>query len=268
MPFDKPLLSALTALGFTQYEAKAYCALQSGGPGNGNEVAKVSGVPPSKVYETLARLLEKGAVLKTQQEPVRYMARPWQEVASKLLQDLGSAAKTVETELGKLQHPESPKAIWTLPSRDAVLETARSFITDADVNIFASIWDDEITELSPELEAAARRGVQVHVAVYGQTRLSSARGYDLTACGRSAMERLAGRRLMTLVAGTGQALVAELHPDGGVEAIRTNAPVIGLLVSEYVKADVLGRLLIDDMGDARFEHLRRDPGLIEELLRG
>lgn len=108
----------------------------------------------------------------------------------------------------------------------------------------------------------------MHVAIYGATRLTSARSYDLTACERSAMERLAGRRLMTPVVDGNEALMAELHPDGEVEAIRTDAPVIGLLVAEYVKADVLGRLLIDDMGEARFKQLRNDPGVIEDLLRG
>ncbi|WP_127903909.1 hypothetical protein [Solirhodobacter olei] len=84
--------------------------------------------------------------------------------------------------------------------------------------------------------------------------------YDLTACGRSAMERMAGRRLMTLVADGREAIVAEFHPDDSVEAVRTDNPVIGLLATEYVKADVLGRLLIDDMGDARFEEIRYHPG--------
>ncbi|MGE4327952.1 MAG: TrmB family transcriptional regulator sugar-binding domain-containing protein, partial [Pseudodonghicola sp.] len=209
-----------------------------------------------------------GAILKAQEEPARYLARPWAEVSSHLLARLGSAAETVEAELDKLQRPESPRAIWTLPDREAVLDTARGFLSEARESIFASVWDDEMEALAPTLEAAAQRGARVHVAIYGETRLAAAQGYDLTACGRSAMDRLAGRRLMTLVADGAQALVAELHPDGGVEAIRTDAPVIGLLVAEYVKADVLGRLLINDMGDARFEHLRRDPGVIDALLRG
>lgn len=268
MTSDPPLLAAMMTLGFTQYEARAYCALQASGPGNGHEVARASGVPPSKIYETLARLLEKGAVLKAQEEPARYLARPWPEVSSNLLARLGGAAETVAAELDKLRRPESPRAIWALPDRETVLDTARSFLSEARESIFASVWDDEMGALAPALEAAAHRGVRVHVAIYGETRLSAAQGYDLTACGRSAMDRLAGRRLMSLVADGAQALVAELHPDGGVEAIRTDAPVIGLLVAEYVKADVLGRLLIDDMGEARFEHLRRDPGVIDALLRG
>ena len=265
---DSPLFGALTALGFTQYEAKAYCALLASGPGNGHEVARSSGVPPSKIYDTLARLMEKGAVLRAQQEPVRYLARPWSEVAASLMGKLGLAADTVAEELSKVERPESPRAIWALPDRETVLNTAQSFLFDARDRVFASVWDDEMPALAPHLEEAARRGVHVHVAIYGEMRLASARGYDLTACGRSAMERLAGRRLMTLVADGAKTLVAELHPDGGVEAIRTNTPVIGLLVAEYVKADVLGRLLIDAMGDARFEQLRQDPGTIDALLRG
>lgn len=268
MTSENPLLSAMTALGFTQYEARAYCALQNEGAGNGHEVAKASGVPPSKIYETLARLVEKGAVLKAQEEPTRYLARPWSEVSSNLLMHLESAVDTVGAELDKLQRPDSPRAIWTLPDREAVLDTARGFVSRARDTIFASVWDPEMETLALALEEAARQGVRVHVAVYGATRLGWARGYDLTACGRSAMERLAGRRLMTLVADGEEALVAELHPDGGVEAIRTDAPVIGLLVAEYVKADVLGRLLIDDMGETRFDQLRHTPGLIDELLRG
>lgn len=268
LPIDTPLIGAMTALGFSQYEAKAYCALQASGPGNGNEIARASGVPPSKIYETLGRLLEKGAVLKAQDEPVRYLARPWAEVSSRLMAQLGGAAETVAAELGKLQQPEAPRAIWSLPDMDSVLDTARSFLAAATGTVFASVWDDEMPVLQPALEDAARRGVQVHVAVYGGTRLSAATGYDLTACGRSAMERLSGRRLMTLVADGKDALVAELHPGGGVEAIRTDASVVGLLVAEYVKGDVLGRLLINDMGEARFEELRRDPGVIDALLRG
>ncbi|MXN17908.1 TrmB family transcriptional regulator [Pseudooceanicola sp. GBMRC 2024] len=265
---DSPLIGALSALGFTQYEARAYAALHGNGPGNGHEVAKASGVPPSKIYETLARLLEKGAVLKAQEEPARYLARPWQEVSSALLTRLGGAAAQVEEELGRLEQPARPGTIWGLPDRAAVLSTATGFLATAGRTVFASLWDEELPVLRSALEAAAARGVSVHVAVYGATRLEQAQGYDLTGCGRSAMERLAGRRLMTLVADGTQALVAEIHPGGGVEAIRTDAPVIGLLVAEYVKADVLGRLLIDDMGEARFEALRRDPGLIDRLLRG
>ena len=49
--------------GMPGYEAKAYLALLTAGePMNGYEVAKVSGVPRSTVYETLGKLVARGAV--------------------------------------------------------------------------------------------------------------------------------------------------------------------------------------------------------------
>jgi HTH-type transcriptional regulator, sugar sensing transcriptional regulator len=44
------LVQRLQALGFSQYEARAYCALLQKSPANGHEVAKLAGIPTSKVY--------------------------------------------------------------------------------------------------------------------------------------------------------------------------------------------------------------------------
>ena len=267
MSADNPLITALGSLGFSQYEARAYCSLLAGGAMNGNEVAKASGVPSPKIYETLVRLVEKGAVLSAPEDPVRYAARPWDEVSGALRARIEGAAQTVTEGLASLARPAAPGTIWTLPDREAVLSMAERLIGGARKMIFASVWDPEIAVLGPALEAAARRGCGVHLALYGTARLEGPVTYDLTACGRSAMERMAGRRLMTLVADGQEAIVAEFHPGDSVEAVRTDNPVIGLLATEYVKADVLGRLLIDDMGDARFEEIRYNPGEIDALLR-
>ncbi len=261
------LLTALGQLGFGQYEARAYCALLSAAPMNGHEVAKASGVPPSKIYETLARLAEKGAVLVQHADPVIYAASPRETVLAAARAKFQRALETAETGLKQIPVKGDPGQIWSLKERDAVLAAATSLIAHAKRSLFATLWDEELGVLRDPLEQASRRGCKVHVAVYGTTVLDGPHGYDLTLCGKSAMERLAGRRLTTLVADQADALIAEFHPDGTVEAVRTSNPVVGLLAVEYVKADILGRLLIDDMGDARFDSLRYNPGLIDVLLR-
>ncbi|MFX5510346.1 helix-turn-helix domain-containing protein, partial [Acinetobacter baumannii] len=65
-----------TRLGFTQYEAQAYTALVGQAALTGAEVSRRASMPPSKVYETLARLETRGAVLVNRSEPVRYRAVP------------------------------------------------------------------------------------------------------------------------------------------------------------------------------------------------
>ena len=70
------LVQRLQALGFSQYEARAYCALLQKSPANGHEVAKLAAIPTSKVYETLERLKQKGAVLVQRSEPTLWAPVP------------------------------------------------------------------------------------------------------------------------------------------------------------------------------------------------
>lgn len=260
-------LAALAQLGFGQYEARAYCALLARSPMNGHEVAKASGVPPSKIYETLGRLAEKGAVLVERSEPVTYAASAYEAVLEAARRKFQRAHDAAAAAFQTLPAMADGAQVWSLRDRDAVLAAGQALVAGAAQSVFAALWEEELSELRAALEAAARRGCAVHIAVYGTARLDGPATYDLTMCGRSAVERLNGRRLSTIVADRERALVAEFHAGGGVEAVSTAHPVIGLLGIEYVKSDVLGRLLIDDMGEARFERLRHDPGTIDALLR-
>src|ERR1041385_197872 len=56
------LVEHLQRIGFTQYEARVYLTLARAGALNGNEISLASEVPSSKTYETLRKLMQKGAV--------------------------------------------------------------------------------------------------------------------------------------------------------------------------------------------------------------
>ena len=51
----------LTQLGFSQYEARTYVGLLMSDSATGYSVANETGVPQPKVYETLRRLVDRGA---------------------------------------------------------------------------------------------------------------------------------------------------------------------------------------------------------------
>ena len=265
-PMDE-LLAALGQLGFSQYEARAYCALAAGAAMNGHEVAKASGIPPSKIYETLARLAEKGAVLVQHADPVTYSASPRAAVLQAARAKFERAFGTAEAGLRELPIRGDSSQIWSLKEHDAVLAAATGIVGAAKRSVFAAIWQQELDTAGPSLEAASRRGCPVHVAIYGTATLDGPRSYDLSLCGLSAVERLAGRRLTAFVADQSETLVAEFRADSRVEAVRTTNPVIALLTIEYIKADILGRLLINDMGNDRFEMLRQGESLMDALLR-
>lgn len=259
------VLASLLRLGFTQYEAKAYCALLAQAPLNGHEVSRASGVPPSKIYETLQRLEAKGAVLVYRSEPVRYAATPYRTVLDGLRRRFEADVAAVEEGLAALPDARDPGLIWSLRQRDAVLGACAEAIARGRRTLFAALWDEELETLGPALEAAHGRGVEVEVAIYGSHTLAGPRSYDLTLCGESAVERLGGRRLSAVVADGLEAVVAEFRADGSVDAVVTNNPVISLLAVEYIKEDVMGRLMINEMGEDRYQRMRRTEGMLAML---
>jgi hypothetical protein len=76
---QQSVIEELQHLGMSGYEAKAYVALVAAGtPLNGYEVAKHSGVPRSTVYETLGKLVGRGAAYEVRagEASVGYISLP------------------------------------------------------------------------------------------------------------------------------------------------------------------------------------------------
>ena len=261
MSADPELIAALTRLGFTQYEAQAYTALVGQEPLTGAEVGRRAAMPASKVYENLARLEARGAILVNRSEPVRYAAIPptdlLEDVRARFQEDL----HLVSVALDRLPVQQEPGLVWSLSGREPIIQAFARTITSANRSIFAGIWDEEIDDLGPLLEAAAERGVETHVAIYGVRTLKGPSFYEMSACGASARLRLSGRRLAVVVADDKDAAVAEFGDRTPDQATLTTNRVIALMAVEYVKADVSGRLMINAMPPATFKKLLDTPDM-------
>ncbi|AKM42978.1 helix-turn-helix domain-containing protein [Paraburkholderia sp. A3BS-1L] len=266
MTADSELIASLTRLGFTQYEAQAYTALVGQTPITGAEVGRRAAMPPSKVYETLTRLEARGAVLVNRSEPVRYAAVPHtallDELRTRFNADLDSAAAALD----RLPVQQEPGLVWSLSGREPIVQAFARTIANAKASIFAGIWDEELDELGPLLEAAAARGIDTHVAIYGTKALNGPHTYDMAECGASARLRLSGRRLAVMVADDNDAAVAEFGDRTPDQATLTTNPVIALLAVEYIKADISGRLMINSMTPAAYRKLLATPDM-QAMLR-
>ena len=255
MDVDAEPVSALIRLGFTQYEAQAYTALAGQPPLTGAEVGRRAGMPPSKIYETLNRLEARGAVLVNRSEPVRYAAVPHTDLLGELRSRIAADVESAAAAFARLPAQREPGLVWSLSGREPIVQAFARTIDKARSVLFAGVWDEELETLGPLLEAAAARGIETHVAIYGTRTLSGPTTYDLSECGASARLRLAGRRLAVVVADDSEAVVAEFGDRTPDQATLTTNPVMALLAVEYVKADVLGRLLINAMTPAAYRKL-------------
>src|SRR6266540_701167 len=122
------LVQRLQTLGFSQYEARAYCALLQKSPANGHEVAKTAGIPTSKVYETLERLHQKGSVLVQRSEPTLWAPVPYRDLVGSLRQRMESTFSAVEQGLAQLGHEQDTALTWSLSGHGHVVDSMRRAI--------------------------------------------------------------------------------------------------------------------------------------------
>ena len=177
-------LQLLKDAGLSGYEAKAYLALlAAGNPMNGYEVAKASGVPRSTVYETLGKLVARGAAFEVgdTNDSVSYVPLPSEALISRLRRQTHETIAGLETTLPSIGAALTARVVQHLTGRADVVSRAIDVIESARRSLWLSIWPQEGVELIAAVEAAVERDVEVFTIAYG----------DLGA--------LPGQRLRTLV---------------------------------------------------------------------
>jgi sugar-specific transcriptional regulator TrmB len=260
------LSQALGELGFSPYEARAYVALVARSPANGYEVAKAAAIPTSKIYETLKRLEQRGAARRFSASPVRYAATPPADLLAALRNGFSKAADSAEQAFKSMSSTANPELTWVMEGAANIANTLRQVVDRARTSLHAALWESELSDLAPALRAARARGVEVHLACYGPMPEGLA-GYDLTLCGISAEERLSGRRLCAIVGDARESVTAVIQPTRAVGGIWTENGVLALLVTEYIREEIMGRALINAMGESRYQALRIEDPTLRAMLR-
>jgi predicted transcriptional regulator len=160
------ITDSLMDIGLTEYEAKAYVALLRLGPASGYQVAKESGVPRSAIYETLAKLVMRGAVL-TQSfaEQVRYAAVPPEQYLGRVRREFQAHHDSLLDALGDLTKTSAPPgSTWTLSGRTNMYSYAHQMIDQAEKEVALVVGDDdELDHLLSSLQEAQGRGVALTV---------------------------------------------------------------------------------------------------------
>lgn len=160
------MVESLVDIGLTEYEAKAYVALLKLGPASGYQVAKESGVPRSTIYEILAKLMTRGAVL-TQSfaEQTRYAPVAPEQFLGRLQHEFSGHVEALRAGLKDLTKTAAPMgSTWNLTGRKNLFAQARLMIEQAQEEVALLVGDDdELDELLPSLQRAQARGVALTV---------------------------------------------------------------------------------------------------------
>ncbi|GHG76219.1 TrmB family transcriptional regulator [Comamonas sp. JC664] len=228
----------LVALGFTEVEARVYCELLKGAPATGYRLAQALGKAPPSIYQALASLEHKGAVLVEEGEPRAFRPVPPDEVLTALQRSFELRRREAADALRKLHAPVQDDRIYHLKSVTQVMERARAMIAGATERLLFDLFPPPFEHLAPALTDASARNVAIAGLVYDETPKTP---FD---CVRSAdadfvRERWPGAQL-TLVADAREFLVALLTPDGtGVrQAIWSDSVYLSCLQHSGLSAEI------------------------------
>jgi HTH-type transcriptional regulator, sugar sensing transcriptional regulator len=227
------LVQRLQFLGFSQYEARAYCALLQRSPANGHEVAKTAGIPTSKVYETLERLLQKGAVLVQRSDPTLWAPVPYRDLTGSLRERMESNLTAVEQGLAQLGHEQDTKLTWSLSGHGHVVDSMRRAIDRTRERLAAAIPSGELDELTPALRAAAERGVAIDLVAGNGAALDLPEGERVRV--RRRPDDGQGDDRLAVVLGDGEETVLADLGLARPEGMWTHHPAVALLAAEHLR---------------------------------
>lgn len=236
---EDAVIGKLRALGLSLYEAKVYVGLLRHGPQNGNELSKSAGLPSSKVYSTLEKLAGAGIVHSVRQNgTTEYVCIAPDELLHRLRRQFGEPLDFLEGALPSLASFEPAAEVLTVSGLDAIRESSRFIVNDAERELYLSIWAEDLDYLRDTLVAADGRGVRIFAMIYGESE-----GLDVGSTLHHSYEEIVAARLegrmLTLVADAAQALIAHIPLQGQASAVRTRNPVLCLVAQEYLHHDIV-----------------------------
>ena len=263
-------IDLLKGIGMSGYEAKAYVALvQAGRPLNGYEIAKASGVPRSTVYETLGKLVTRGAAFEVnaRTNAVSYLALPPDTLVGRLRHELESTIDDLSNVLPTLSAPATTHIVEHLQGTDDVLTRALDVVDAASEALFISVWPEELDVLRPALRRARQRRVEVSCIVFGQVDADLAllgRFYQHRFSNPDVVEHRLGCRVFTVVADRDAVLVGAAE-NGATWGVWSDDPAVVLLAGEYVRHDIALQVIVERIGGSELEAIWTTDSVLEYL---
>jgi HTH-type transcriptional regulator, sugar sensing transcriptional regulator len=162
----------LQKFGFSQYESQVFEVLSSSEePMDATNIVKYSGVPKSKIYEVLTRMIEKGMVLDSVSEKKKlYTALPLSIVIEKLTTEFQENVQQLKTNTTKRKFYD--EHVWSLKVDSSIRAQTKQILQAAEKSIKVSAWQDDVRDYITILEAKEKQGIDVEVLVVGDMESS------------------------------------------------------------------------------------------------
>ena len=259
------IANRLTELGFSQYEARTYLGLLTSESATGYSVANATGVPQPKVYETLRRLVERGAAVRTGDNPGRYSAVAPETLLRGLENDFAGRVEAVRRDLETLPSRASvPEllSVHRVESFPAAVERASEAIAGARTRVYLSGRRDELSRPRRRGGAGTGAGAEFVLVHFGKLPFATPPGTVVRhASTDGVLYRQRRARHLAVVVDSAWCLWGVAKDGKTWDILISDAPLLAGLVKAYIRHDLFVQRIFADF-PAELEE-RYGSGLLE-----
>ena len=206
------IINKFQILGVTAQETKLYVALLESGNVNGYQLSKNAGIPSSKIYGLIDKMLKRGFIIATETRPQRYFPQDPDKVLDNLKNSFSASINTLQSSLKKYQKNDLDNGllVWNVPTRQDIVKKAHEIIDAAEIDVFLAIWPEDLKSIQSALTRAQDRGVAITVVSYGNIKRNIGKVYQHRPSDYPSRER--GERRFVLVVDNRQSIIANFCP--------------------------------------------------------
>ena len=247
---------ALMATGFSDYEARAYCALLLQSPANGYQIARLSSVPRAKVYECLERLAARGAAVRVEAPDAKgrlFAPTDAGELIDRFEESAAAACRRAREALDRMQKGRrTVEVLWRVASRADLIDRGRKLIDGARSWLHLALWAEEFEAVLPDLTDALDRGVRMGLMLYspheGISQLQ-AMGAGAILHSRTKLQAipLMGKQFV-VVEDRLRCIVGSIFPDDNVEGVFTLNRGLVINAADLVNHEIYLERILQDVG--------------------
>lgn len=255
----------LVQLGFSQYEARTYVGLlASGDAATGYSVSNGTGVPQPKVYETLRKLVERGAAARVGERPARYAATPPAVLLGSLEREFQVRLEAARLGLESLPDQgiaDLPLQVSGLGRFEAAAARAEAAIARARTRVYLHGRSDELRPLASAVAAASERGVEFVIVHFGPLPFARPRGQVVRHESTEGTLYPSRRsRHLAVVVDSEWSLWALARDGERWEGMHGDVPLLAGLIKTYIRHDIFVQRMYADAPELFQE--RYGPGLL------
>lgn len=232
------IVNELQNIGFTKYESQIYIALLKENPLTGYEISKLSGVPQSKVYENITRLINNNIIINVGADPIKYVPINPSELLKNKKEEFNNSIDKLNDNLQVLNKGKNIEYVLNIKGDKNILKKATEMINNASQEIIISCLYEEILELKNDLLVACKKNINVEILLLENKMLEGLSNVHIHGGNDTTLENKKLYKGMILIVDNNEILTGNLSEGSEAISIWTKNSNILYIGTQYIKHEI------------------------------